>query len=276
MLGYIIRGIAFLFLSAFVVGFLLLLSWAGIVPIDSKVLSGILAGILLVLVAFPFALWYFLKFKMKRLSKDLMKGLSFLQPLPMTIHLTPAKKLNWTDPIELDSITAELMKLGYERAGEFSIDELPDLHVRGFANPSDRSLAAIYEAPNAGLIVDLVQHFQNDETLTVTNAPMGMELDRNPKHVKRYEPGAAVSDLRSLLLELRAGKTTAPTDAQQFASYFEKSWHETMSWKAERGGHSEAEIRRIAISMNGSFSDDVIDQTRNIVNRPFRKEDGNQ
>ncbi len=154
---------------------------------------------------------------------------------------------------------------GFDRVGAYAIEEMEGVVVVGLVHEAARLSAVVYRHPQAGVWSDVVVNYEPEGSLTVTNAPMGHELDHRPGHDKRYDKAL---DERALLermaSEARPGERR-PAVAADFRAEFEKAYAEDMAWRNERGGPTQEEIERVAEGMDGEFSPEQIAQARQIL-----------
>jgi hypothetical protein len=118
----------------------------------------------------------------------------------------------------------------------------------------------VYEHPIAGVFVDFFTVNEDDQSLTVSNAPAGEELDTPPGHEKLVEKNLALGDMYDLLLRKRPRGRYRRFDAKNFPEEFARAYAKEMDWRMERGGVTEDEVRRSAAAA-GVASEEKIQQT---------------
>lgn len=167
-------------------------------------------------------------------------------PPPATIQLQPTAEAEWKDEAGGRQRTAQLMEQGFLDAGAYTIPAFGGIVMRGFVKPADGSVAAIYEHPVAGLVVDFVTRYPDHTSITVTSA-VETGLDAPPGKMRVNMPGAEPSALyQRMVAERPPDKTPRRFAASEFAPYFEQAYAEEMTWRKGRGGLTEDEIQRVA------------------------------
>jgi hypothetical protein len=210
--------------------------------------------VLAILVAF---LW--LRWKIKRVFRDLEqvmestgRGIG-----PRRIHL---RRIDAPAEDEIEDCVRQLERLGYQRMGDYEIDEMGGLRLVGFTDPSAGAMAALYDHPVAGVVCDLVVRYQDGSALTVTNAPTGHELDQREGHPRVFRPGVSIPELQRILASERRMEPTRVWSREEWAAGFERAYAEDMEWRLAKGVSGD-EVRRVARGMGGDFEDGVIDVT---------------
>lgn len=185
-----------------------------------------------------------------------------VSPPPAFIHLMRRDQVRWKDQQGVEAVQAEIVTQGFTRLGEYQILEMPDVHLAAFFSARQTALAVLYEHPAVGIWVDVCVEYQNGESLTVTNAPMGGELDHMPGHDKVYVREASVSELVARLLEMRRPEPCRTLTAESFPQIFQDRYAEEMRWRASRGGATAEEIRRVAEASGMEVTEGDIDFVR--------------
>ena len=154
---------------------------------------------------------------------------------------------------------------GFARAGTYAIEEMEGVVVVGLVHEAARLSAVVYRHPQAGVWSDVVVHYLPEGSLTVTNAPMGHELDHHPGHDKIYDKALDEGALlERMAAEARPGERRAIA-AEEFSVEFERAYAEDMAWRNERGGPTPEEVERVADGMDGEFSPEQIAQAKQIL-----------
>lgn len=181
---------------------------------------------------------------------------------PAFIHLVTPKSMPWRDAQGVEAVQAEIVAQDFTRLGEYQIVEMPDVNLAAFFSARHTALAVLYEHPAAGIWVDVCAEYENGESLTVTNAPAGGELDQMPGHDRVYDRGASVAELVAKLLELRRPEPCRTVTAESFPRMFQDRYAEEMKWRALRGGATAEEIRRVAAASGAELTEDGVDSVR--------------
>src|SRR5712692_9091447 len=76
-------------------------------------------------------------------------GRAAVERQPDRIHLTCRDARAWRNPQNADTLSRALTWKGFEDAGTFAIDEMPNVVVQLLADPKRSMTATIYEHPMA-------------------------------------------------------------------------------------------------------------------------------
>lgn len=190
----------------------------------------------------------------------------------LKISLSQVEYPKWSDPDRVTKLIHTFKKNGFDLVGHYSCVEMPSLIISGFVKPSEQVSGVIYDHPGAGIWTDVFVQYKDGGSLTVSNAPIGDELDQLPQHIKIYSRESDVDELIvKLLREIRkAGRITITKE--EFASNFEDQYRKEMKWRMERGGPTPLEIKRVAISMGRSMDTEKMQSvTQRIRNDWFQE-----
>lgn len=188
---------------------------------------------------------------------------------PPRIHIKAAPEDGWQDPSTLLDNKQKAKRLGYNDLGTFSIDEMPGVIFNALVKPDESSYCIIYQHPQAGVWFDFVTKYDDNTGLTVSNAPMGGELDHRPGQKKVYLKNVDLSDLYSRMVVER-DKTNLfklSGSGEEFVAVFEKAYADEMDWRNGRGGASADEIRRVAQQSGMEVTDTMVKMAEAIKNQ---------
>jgi ankyrin repeat protein len=153
---------------------------------------------------------------------------------PEPIRVKARKRLRWEDEEEVDEIAAQIVGLGYERIGDFSVRSL-SAKLRAFCQPVTSSYAVIYEQDDAGVWVDFVTFYADGGTATYSNAPFGGELAQQPGHPKTYAPTLEAPALYQQMLDERRAAPLLSISGDEFAERFEARCADEIAWRSAQG-----------------------------------------
>lgn len=217
-----------------------------------NVLAGF--GIVTLLIVLVMAITFIIVFikQFKELSKDLSNQVS-----PREIHGHETSEDKWLDKKARDNLVTFLETKGFKNLGKFSVDEMPLISLIAMIEPENKFLAVLYEHPQLGQWLDIVVNYNNDETLTVSSAKLGHQLEHQPKHDKVYLSGGDAQTIYEKAVELSSNKDklAVPATAADFISHMEKFYRDEMTWRHSRGGATQDEIRKTA-ELSGIAHDD--------------------
>jgi hypothetical protein len=172
-------------------------------------------------------------------------GRSALRKQPDRIELREAGLQAWKDGAAADRLTEPLLLLGYEKAGTFTVREMPGVVLRLLVHLRECVLGVVYEHPQAGRWVELATRYAGGTAFTVTSvADHGLAL--RPGHPVTHLPDVGPATLHSRLLALRPPNAMERIEAGRAARVFEQGYAEAMAWRKSRGV-SRAEVVRIAV-----------------------------
>jgi hypothetical protein len=161
---------------------------------------------------------------------------------------------------------------GFDEIGMFRIPELPGLIMTAYTQPYQMVCAVVYDHPLTGCFVDVFSENERGQSLTVSNAPAGTELDQPPGHDKVIDKTMSVADLYDYLLRHRPSGPHVPIDASNFAAEFEAAYAREMNWRKNRGGVTEDEVRRSAEAM-GITSEKAVQTATGKLQREFAQKE---
>ncbi len=185
---------------------------------------------------------------------------SQLNPLRISLREDPVAA--WIERDEVKRERDALQGLGFVRGAAYTIDEMQGVRLLALCHPQACLFGCIYQHDLAGVFVDLVaESVAGDQELTVTSAPVGAEIDARPEAEKVFMKGASVAVLFDEILTRTKDWVLADVSNDMFPEKFESAYRKDMAWRAERGGISVEEIRRVAANQSESYDDEAIDET---------------
>lgn len=220
---------------------------------------GVVALVLaLVIIAFGGFIWWH--------WRRIKKALASSQLPPSSIDLTEDPAPAWLQQDQAAREIAELETLGFTRAGTYSVVGIPGVQVLGLCHPQSGAFGCYYRHQSAGLFVDLCAQFSDGLELTVTNAPMGGEMDTRPGTEKLFLSGRPIAELHAALTTRIAGKTLRTVAAAGFKAEFIAAYARDMKWRSDKQGISETEVRRVAARDGKTYTEkqlqDAFEETK--------------
>jgi hypothetical protein len=152
---------------------------------------------------------------------------------PDRISLERHEKADWADVNRVDADTGKLTKVGFTRVGDFSINEMPGILIRGFVHPEQRVVAAIGQTIQGVTWWDVVRFHIDGSALTATSAPIidGMERYQSEKFEKLYCADEPISFLLSEMRAVHPDTEPVAVEADRFAERFESYYAEDIAAK---------------------------------------------
>ncbi len=176
---------------------------------------------------------------------------------PARIHLVRDRDLEWAHRKQVASVVRDLRKIGFETISTFRIAEMEGLQLVGLAHRQEGYLAVIYEHRVAGAWCNLAAVYENGETLTVSNAARGRELEPIPGHERHLLRGTSVAALyKSFRRHLRPRKRQR-VEPINFVRIFEEAYAREIAWRAAPAPAAETAGRVAAIpavAADGTYS----------------------
>lgn len=196
---------------------------------------------LIVMVSVPFviaALFFLYKFLLQLSTKPVLE-----------ISLVPTDNPRWSRKKKIAELIDIFQKHGFELAGHYECPEMPVVKISGFVKPSEQIIGVIYDHSIAGIWTDVCIEYNDEESLTVSNAPMGQEMDHMPGSEKIYMKGSSLEEMLSKILTERKNKARKTITREEFSSNFEEAYKKEMKWRMDRGGPTALEVKKVADEM---------------------------
>lgn len=192
-----------------------------------------LIGGLAVLVIVVWMFW-------RKIKKALRGGLP-----PSSIELQMDPNPDWLDKPEVRAQSDALEAAGFARGHAYTIEKMPDVKLLSFCHPATHAFACVYDHGVAGVWTDVCANVADGREFTVSNAPMGSELETRPETVKTYRKDAPAGELVAMLHQQLQGLAAVRVGLENFAAEFAAAYGRDMAWRNTRG-ISESEVRKIA------------------------------
>lgn len=221
---------------------------------------GVLGALFLILILLIIGLIFLFKRKLKKLAEQ-FGDLQYAE-VPRRVTLVTADAPDWKNPDRAHVETGALLGLGFEPVGAFTTEEMDYLRLQAFVKPAEYLYAVVYEHDKAGIWSDLVTRYEDDTSLTLSNAVEGGQMDQRPGHGNVYDRGAPVERLYERILQERPDRALRSVSAAEFKPTFERAYADEMDWRNSRGGATTEEIRAILAASGGEVDDEAIEQIR--------------
>jgi hypothetical protein len=184
---------------------------------------------------------------------------------PARISLRPMAAPSWEDAEAIEAQAEPLPELGFAKAGDFQVEEIPGLSLEAWVNPEKAVTAVVYEHPVAGVWTDMVTRYEDGTRATFANTSHGGGVDHAPGHTVERFAGIGSKELYHRHLAQRPDRPVVVPTAEGFVERFEKAYADEMDWRNSRGGTTEAEIREIARLSGQTYDENVIAATRQMA-----------
>ena len=198
--------------------------------------------LLIILISAPFvvvAFFFLYKYLLQVTTKPVL-----------AITLTPYDSSRWPEKKKIKELMETFRKYGFDLAGQYECWEIAGLKIAGFVKPSEQLVGVINDHPIAGIWADVCVQYADGENLTVSNAPMGQEMDHMPESTMIYMKGSSLDELVAKIMSERKNKVCKTISKEEFSSNFEEAYKKEMKWRADRGGPTALEVKRVADEMN--------------------------
>ena len=193
----------------------------------------ILGIVFLVLIVIAIGAFFFLRKKWRSLVAGL--GQEMDGTPPMSIHLNQDLNPEWTQEPEVADMIEEVESLGFYKGKAYAIKEMAAVKFASLFRPQRDACAVVSKHDNGMLWLEFVLEYQDGSDLTVTNAPMGGEMDTRPECEKIVVRNAPVSELYETFKAKIQPKPKVPIDDSNFREVFEESYRRDMAWRAAKG-----------------------------------------
>ncbi len=164
---------------------------------------------------------------------------------PDRITLVEAAPLTWKDPAGADRLTEPLLVLGYEKAGMYTVAEMPGVVLRLLVHLRERVMGVVYEHPAVGQWVELITLYTGGSSCSVTSSA-DHGLAPRPGHPVTHLPGALPEVLHARLLATRPPAGTLSVESGQAPRVFADGFAESMAWRKAHG-ISRGEVVNVAV-----------------------------
>lgn len=220
--------------------------------------------LIIVIVCTPFviaALIFLYKFLLQLSTKPVLE-----------ISLTLLDNPEWSAKKQIAELIDTFQKHGFDLAGHYECPEMQGLRISGFVKPSEQLVGVIYNHPIAGVWEDVIVEYDDGESLTVSNAPMGQEMDHMPQSTKIYMKGNLLEELMAKVLTERKNKAQKAIAKEDFSFKFEEAYKKEMMWRMDRGGPTALEVKKVADTMGVSLDSPKIQAKTEQLRKIWMKE----
>lgn len=213
-----------------------------------------LVGALVVaLIIVIFALYLYVKWRFRSMFKgfaDALKNISAAQIPPFRVKLR--KKSEYFGDEDDDYLEHkedfhahcdEFAAIGFEKIEDYYIDDIP-LSMSAFVDRNTSTYGFVYDHPFAGVWCELIRKYEDGSAWSFgTNQDPLMDYPVNK--TVRFFPQLPLAEVVEKFKAEAPVENAILVSNQEFPRFFERSYAEEMDWRIERGGATEAEIRRI-------------------------------
>ena len=161
-------------------------------------------------------------------------GKQALDKQPDWITLSRLPNPQWRNPAAIEEWTKPLVAGGFQDAGAFTVDKMPGVKVNILVKPDDCVMANVYEHPQAGTWLELVSHYDNGDSATLTTMK-NLGIARPSWISSIFADKAPAMDLvQRLIRERRSGQLIA-ISPERAPKQFEEGYAKYMLWKKNTG-----------------------------------------
>ena len=213
-----------------------------------QVIGSLVIGIIVILLG----IYLYIRIKLGKYAKvDSSHDMT-----PLIIHLNEDIMPEWVNQKKALSIEKELFSLGFTADKTYNIVEMDGVQLKAYFNTP--YTAVMYTHPIAGFWVDMVANVDNGKEYTVTNAPMGGEIDHPPHAEKYWLKNLSPSELFLKLKDLTKTDKINTLNSNSFRDYFENTYKSEMQWKNKNGGISFEEFMRVVENDTKNYTEKQI------------------
>src|SRR5438093_4486650 len=213
--------------------------------------------ILLIFAVFVFLLFFFrfgkrlvmllfLRIAARGALKDV--GQRAVDKQPDAIHLVE-KNHAWENETAIRSLLSPIQTSGFQDAGQYEIQEMPQLVLQFLIKPDESIAAAVYEHQKAGTWIDLFTHYLDGSSFTITSLrDRGLEKRRQKQIV--HAPGLNSGTLYRRFVKERPTSAMKPVTAQSVVKMFEDAYAPDIAWRRGKPITAEEVARVIQTSVD--------------------------
>ena len=227
----------------------------------------ILGAIFLLLILTVVVAFLTIRSKIRKFVKTLEAMSKSIIVNPSRIHLTPLVEASWDAPETMQALIDGLNGLGFEKAGDFEVDELHGLRMEGWVNPTASATCVFFEDPEGETWIDLFTKYPDGSRFTITSNPESEGMAQPPGHLVKCVPSLSTRELYAQFLLERPDKPSSPVSAASFVEAYERDYAEEMDWRNSQGGPTEDEIRHVAAIAGAPYDDSVIKAAHDLTER---------
>lgn len=159
---------------------------------------------------------------------------------PLKIHLIEDVMPDWLDEQASASVVSALQSLGFTKDKSYSVQEMPADVL--FFYKGDIIAALCRHQMVKAVWVDFVVNTLDGKEYTVSNVPMGSNIDYRPECIKYVDKAASVASLYDRIEKITEEHEIQPVDPSTFRALFEEAYKADMAWRAKQGGMSFEEF----------------------------------
>ena len=189
-------------------------------------------------------------FLLSAAGKGVLKniGQTAMAKQPDWITLARVATPQWRNAAAIEEWTKPLLAGGFQDAGVFTVDKMPGVKVDILVKPADFVMANVYEHPKAGTWIELVTHYDNGDSATLTTMK-NLGMTRPPWISSIFADKAPAMDLVRRLMKERRPGAMIEISPERAPKQFEEGYAKYMLWKKNAGLSSEemaAQVKRWA------------------------------
>ncbi len=145
---------------------------------------------------------------------------------------------------EFNARVNDFIVLGFEKIDDYFVNEM-GMPMTALLHQESKTYGIVYNHPELNVWCDVVRRYQ-DETSWTYGTISDYYMDRPPWATQHFFPGESLTTVTEKFWKEAPGDGVLAFSKEEFPRYFEKIYAKEMDWRIERGGVTEAEIRRVA------------------------------
>lgn len=218
----------------------------------------LVGAILVSLIILILVVYLYIRWKFRSFFKDLAEGLKNMggvgQIPPFRVKLLRKSEVFGEDPDEYDDLLLnqeefkshvdEFASLGFEKIDDYYIEDIP-LSMTALIDRNTSTYGVVYDHPIAGVWCDVVRRYEDGSgwTFGTNQDPL---VDYPVNKTMKFFPNLSLTEVVENFQAEAPAENAVLVSSAEFPKFFERAYAEEMDWRIERGGATEAEIRRIA------------------------------
>ena len=200
-------------------------------------------AVLVALVILILLILVWIRWKIRKFLSVLKEALHAPVP-PFRIKLVECEAIGWIHEEAVNEQQAAFLELGFEHVGDYDV-EPAGMMLKGFVHPSRGTCGVVYDHPLMGVWCDIARRYPDGSMFTYSTGEY-QGMDEPPEKTAKFLPEESLKEVTQRLWDDSPATGAISIRPGEFVENFERAYAETMNWRIERGGPTEAEIRRVA------------------------------
>lgn len=234
-----------------------------------KLVGAIIVAVIFALIVVAIAGYFWLKWKMKKLTGSLgdKLGEAFAEfgaamgvanVPPLRVKLLRIENHELSNAEQMQAWTENITQQGFEMIGDFEVQPAM-MELRSFVNQETNSCAVFYEHPMVGQWLDIYSVIEDgSESFTLTTDQKNLMDARDGHTIMRVTSLTTPAKAYEKFLKERPERDWTFIPPGEFVNRFQQSYADEMDWRVGRGGPTADEIKRISEKEGSEFNPQLV------------------